>query len=135
MKLSSIASITAVVAGLLGVGMGGYNLISTGCPLGTCDAPVATTTVSAEQEHNCALGCGHESHASSEVVAAGVVAEKDANGCYSNTKLCSEAEVMAAGSVSEKKDCDTTKCEKTTCEKGETCCKKGEKEEAPKDPA
>lgn len=137
MKLTSIASITAVVAGLLGVGVGGYNLITTGCPLGTCASPAVTTQVSAVEDHNCALGCGHESH-KSEVVAAGAVSAegKDAHGCCHSAKSCSEGEVIAAGAVSEKKECDAS-----ACDKAETCCKKGEKKEcapkesAPKDPA
>jgi hypothetical protein len=132
MKLTSIASITAVVAGLRGVGVGGYNLITTGCPLGTCASPAVTTQVSAEEEHNCALGCGHESHKTEVVAAAAVSAEgNDEHGCCHSEKSCSEGEVIAAGAVSEKKDCDAT-----ACDKAEACCKKGEKKDgAPKDPA
>lgn len=127
MKLTSLVSITAVVAGLLGVGVGGYNLITTGCPLGTCAAPTAVAMPVAD-EHNCALGCGHEDH-QHDVVAAGAVADKH-EGCDHSAKACGEGEVVAAGAVSEKKECDAS-----ACDKAEKCCKKGEKTDAPKDPA
>jgi hypothetical protein len=136
MKLTSIASISAVVAGLLGVGVGGYNLVTTGCPLGTCAAPATTTQVSTDADHACALGCGHESH-TKDVVAAGAVSgeKKDAHGCCHSEKACSE-EVVAAGAVSDKSASDKKDCDASACDKAEACCKKGEKKDgAPKDPA
>jgi len=38
---SRLFSSVAVVLGLTAVGFGGYNLITTGCPLGTCDETLA----------------------------------------------------------------------------------------------
>jgi len=40
-----ITSIGAVL-GLAAAGFGGYNLITTGCPLGMCEAPAAITAAS-----------------------------------------------------------------------------------------
>jgi hypothetical protein len=73
MKLTSLTSIGAVALGLIAVGVGGYNLITTGCPFGTCDAPT-TTAVSTTTEHSCALGCEHDHDA--PVVSAAAVSEK-----------------------------------------------------------
>lgn len=39
-----------VVAALAAVGMGGYNLATTGCPLGTCDKPDQSTTLTAAND-------------------------------------------------------------------------------------
>jgi hypothetical protein len=124
MKFTSIASIAGTLAGLAAVSIGGYNLITTGCPLGSCSAEAITTPVSSVDEHNCALGCGHESH-EGKTIAAGAVSEKA--GC---AKTCGEGDVIAAGSVSEKKE-----CAKTECDKSEKCCTKAEgTPEVKKDP-
>lgn len=53
MACASYCRLTSVlaVAGLMGLGFGGYNLISTGCPLGMCRdeaaavTPVANSTI------------------------------------------------------------------------------------------
>jgi hypothetical protein len=36
-----------IVASVAALGMGGYNLATTGCPLGSCDAPEQTTDITA----------------------------------------------------------------------------------------
>lgn len=52
----NILSSVAVVAGLAAVGLGGYNFITTGCPLGSCGPrqqaaiPAVTVPVSASVE-------------------------------------------------------------------------------------
>lgn len=101
-------SIVAVL-GLVTAGFGGYNLVTTGCPLGSCEAPTALTNVSTTSgsgEHTCSLGCSEHAPTPIDVVAAANCSE---------TKACTDATASAccAGDAA-------TKAAKLA--KGESCC-------------
>lgn len=89
MKACGTMSLTPVLAliGLVGLGVGGYNWVSTGCPLGSCSpgAKVTTTAAATTEPGHCAL-CPAEGKAA--VVAAALVSTEKAD--------CSEAKDCAA---------------------------------------
>ncbi len=54
---SSLSSVLSVV-GLIALGAAGYNTLRTGCPLGTCDQPVAATPVATPAGGAAVVGAG-----------------------------------------------------------------------------
>jgi len=101
MKCScSIAPILAIV-GLAGLGFGGYNMLNTGCPLGTCGSPesAAVTTTAAivpaaaveTQPTECAMKCHGESKAVEVITAAHVVEGVPLAECTDSESCCKGA--------------------------------------------
>jgi len=66
MKCACSFTPVLAIVGLIGLGVGGYNMLRTGCPLGTCqdstDAVVTTVAASTAEtaEKACPLGCSGE---------------------------------------------------------------------------
>jgi len=89
------------VVGLSLVGVGGYNLISTGCPLGSCASDTTAVTAVAADAEDCPLGCEGDT-ATTKLVAA-------------DGKDCDPADCEG------KTDCDPADCEgKSDCEGAKT---------------
>lgn len=119
-----ITSVGAVL-GLVAAGFGGYNLVTTGCPLGTCDAPASITAASMTSEHVCALGCSEHAPKAVDVVAVSAAGEATKSGCCAGDAQA-KADKLAkgescCGGCTEKAGCEGES--KGTCDegKGETC--------------
>ncbi len=112
-----ITSVGAVL-GLVAAGFGGYNLVTTGCPLGTCDAPAAITTASTASEHVCALGCSEHTPKPVDVVAVSAGSDQAKSGCCGGDAQA-KADKLAKGESC----CGGCTEAKSGCEegKGETC--------------
>ncbi len=123
MDLASISLVKPVIAlvGLAAVGVGGYNLVTTGCPLGTCQEEAAVTTAATSTGDECALGCGSCDESAKTVQ---LVADEAKSCCDSEgaTQLvadeaksgCCESEAAAAVQLVADKATDS--CEgKTDC--------------------
>lgn len=101
MSISSIglAKLVAVVGAASVGGMGVYNAMTTGCPLGSCskDASAAYVAASATTGSSCALSCG----SGVEMVAASAAAEPAcASACSAGT-----AEIVQAAGTAEAPAC------------------------------
>lgn len=104
-------SFTPVLAlvGLVGLGVGGYNLMSTGCPLGSCDKTAATTNVvnASDTTMDCCAGMDKaecdSTMASCETKSASCEGDKAA------------AAVKTVANETKAEDC-ATECSAKTCE-------------------
>ncbi len=104
--MKSFTPVLAII-GLVGLGVGGYNMLSTGCPLGTCDkaetavvTPAAATTEVAVEKQACPLSCSGEK-AEADVKTVALTAEK-----------------AEGATCAEKAACDTA----TACTESSSCC-------------
>ncbi len=144
MKSLAAGIVGIAVAGALGLGV--FNLATTGCPLGTCaseetaDAGSATLPVSLDQNAAASKDacCMAGEADAAEIVLAANAGEGACEGekaCDGMDKACdmsmaSEcAGEMASGCTEEM----AAACDKTAenCEKGEACCKAMAADEAP----
>jgi len=92
-----ITSIGAVL-GLAAAGFGGYNLITTGCPLGMCEAPAAITAASLANgsgAHECALGCSEHAPTPIDVVTVASKTEAASTCCSGDAQA--KADKLAKG--------------------------------------
>jgi hypothetical protein len=114
------------VLGLAAAGFGGYNLITTGCPLGTCAAPAAITTASTSTDsHECALGCSEHAPTPVDVVSVATKDEKASTCCAGDA--AAKADKLAKG-----ESCCGSCTEKAGCEgKSEGACEEGKGETCP----
>lgn len=104
-----------LVAGLAGVGMGGYNLATTGCPLGTCSSapdsamiiPAATSTSGDEPASGC---CASKA---AELVEANASAECPQSAC---TESDPEGVTLVSGSETVKGCCESMPSKATAIE-------------------
>lgn len=102
MKACCTYSLTPILAlvGLVGLGVGGYNWVQTGCPLGSCEAPAASMTATAEKTGDCALCPAHDS-----------------------TAITTVADTSKAADCSDKADCAAEAKGGECCKgAGEACC-------------
>jgi hypothetical protein len=121
LSLSTLASSAAMGLGLVAVGVGGYNLLTTGCPLGSCsNTSTEVVTTSTSDAHECALGCGHDSH---NAVAVSTTKKSCEATCSSEAKSsCSEAEALTTTVSSEShKACCHGEGPKEACCGGKQC--------------
>jgi len=90
MKACGICSLTPVLAlvGLVGLGVGGYNWVSTGCPLGSCADSAASVTAASTSDKtpgDCALCPAHDGAAMT------TVADTSAADCSAAADCAAEA--------------------------------------------
>lgn len=67
------------VLGLVGLGFGGYNVITTGCPLGSChkgDAPVTAVSTTSANASSCPFTGKSEAHPQTPCCEQGEMAAK-----------------------------------------------------------
>jgi hypothetical protein len=136
-------SIVAVL-GLVTAGFGGYNLVTTGCPLGTCDAPTTLTTVAGTtdaKDHACALGCSEHAPAPIDVVSVANETDPAKSACCAGDEAAKAAKLAkgesCCGGCSSKTEAGKGTCPMTgSCEKDAEASKTdGTTEADPKQPA
>lgn len=126
-------SLTPVLAlvGLVGLGVGGYNWVSTGCPLGSCkpgDAAV-TTASTIEKAGECALCPAHEVVAVQTVAATSKADCSEAHDCAAEAKggeCC-----KGAGEACCQEGAVTEASLKTECPESAAHCPESGKSECP----
>lgn len=100
---SSLVTSIASVVGLVLVGVGGYNLVTSGCVTGACSAGAAVSAVSTSSAHSCGSGCS-EHGPKPAVVEASTGAEACCEGKgRTDGKACCGT---SACSTDSNKDCD-----------------------------
>jgi len=119
---SSLFTSIASVAGLVLVGVSGYNMVTTGCILGKCEAGAVVTSVSTESSHSCGSGCSDHANEDSNVIEASQKTDASkADGCCNGEGLkedccggtsCSP-EGKDASSCDESKECAPAATPKT----------------------
>lgn len=122
---SGMGSLTPVLAlvGLVGLGVGGYNWVSTGCPLGSCSdsaSKMTATSMDAKKaDGHCAL-CPSES----EAAAVTTVAHTTAADCSAEKDCAAEAKGGDCCKGSTESCCQETKevAEKTECSDSKSEC-------------
>lgn len=121
---SGMGSLTPVLAlvGLVGLGVGGYNWVSTGCPLGSSASKVTTTSMDAKGgEGHCGL-CPSESEPAPAVTT--VAHTTPAADCSVEKDCAAEAKGGDCGKGSMESSCQETKevADKTECSDSKSEC-------------
>lgn len=140
---SLVASVVAVV-GLVGLGVGGFNLVRTGCPLGGCSAGTETVISNVDyakpadlsKKSGCPLSAG--SCSSTEAVVSTVAAVEATKSACPMAADCSaecRAACEAGGSSCESKDaCNEAKLtnvnnvDKSSCDEAKSSCDQAKSE-------
>lgn len=133
MKASGTFSLTPVLAlvGLVGLGVGGYNWVSTGCPLGSSRTAAVSTASTSEKGGDCALCPSHDSTAAAVTTVADTSkadcsAEKDCSAEAKGGECC-----KGAGQACCQEGAIQEASMKTECSESAAHCPESGKSECP----
>ncbi|MCC6678402.1 MAG: hypothetical protein IT436_14790 [Phycisphaerales bacterium] len=136
MKACCTYSLTPVLAlvGLVGLGVGGYNWVSTGCPLGSCETPAASMTAASTSEKtgDCALCPAHDTAAVTTVADTSKSADcSTAHDCAAQAKggECCKGAGQACCQEAAMKECSDSAMKE--CSDAAKACPEGGKSECP----
>lgn len=135
MKACGTYSLTPVLAlvGLVGLGVGGYNWVSTGCPLGGCGAPEAVmTATSVEKTGDCALCPSHDAAAVTTVAHTTSAADcSAAHDCAAEAKGGDCCKGAGEACCQETAAVTTVALEKSECSESAKSCSESDKAQCP----